>query len=185
MGWLEYHRRLYESRIWSYECGRAHIVFSGLCFLAAICIGIRSWNMVSDPYGLTGRVQSVNPAGVWKCPSTPTSVQRIAMGNIETVLSSSIAAVFFAAFVVAGTICPRVGLLLDMLVCSLFFFGHIWHGARTLFRDVFAGIDPDLDAQSNWSIPKTWRSNYKKTSSLIQHCFVPFGLYVFCDLNLT
>nr|ABV01095.1 photosystem II CP47 protein [Aneura sp. Shaw 725] len=29
----------------------------------------------------------------------------------------------------------------------LFFPGHIWHGARTLFRDVFAGIDPDLDAQ--------------------------------------
>ncbi|KAH0852123.1 hypothetical protein HID58_094193, partial [Brassica napus] len=28
----------------------------------------------------------------------------------------------------------------------LFFFGHIWHGSRTLFRDVFAGIDPDLDA---------------------------------------
>ncbi|CAN6454810.1 unnamed protein product [Victoria cruziana] len=29
----------------------------------------------------------------------------------------------------------------------LFFFGHIWHGARTLFRDVFDGIDTDLDAQ--------------------------------------
>ncbi|KAH6559215.1 hypothetical protein KP509_1Z019400 [Ceratopteris richardii] len=29
----------------------------------------------------------------------------------------------------------------------IFFFGHIWHGARTLFRDIFAGIDPDLDAQ--------------------------------------
>ncbi|KAK8696610.1 hypothetical protein V6N13_001742 [Hibiscus sabdariffa] len=29
----------------------------------------------------------------------------------------------------------------------LFIFGHIWHGARTLFRDVFAGIDPDLDAR--------------------------------------
>jgi photosystem II CP47 chlorophyll apoprotein len=29
----------------------------------------------------------------------------------------------------------------------LFFFGHIWHGARTLFRDVFAGIDPNLDSQ--------------------------------------
>jgi photosystem II CP47 chlorophyll apoprotein len=28
-----------------------------------------------------------------------------------------------------------------------FFFGHIWHGSRTIFRDVFAGIDPDLDAQ--------------------------------------
>lgn len=29
----------------------------------------------------------------------------------------------------------------------LFFFGHIWHGGRTIFRDVFAGIDPDLDDQ--------------------------------------
>ncbi|XP_060674297.1 photosystem II CP47 reaction center protein-like [Ziziphus jujuba] len=29
----------------------------------------------------------------------------------------------------------------------LFFFRHIGHGARTLFRDVFTGIDPDLDAQ--------------------------------------
>ncbi|MBA0850090.1 hypothetical protein Goshw_025065 [Gossypium schwendimanii] len=35
-----------------------------------------------------------------------------------------------------------------------FTFGHawfallfFWHGAITLFRDVFAGIDPDLDAQ--------------------------------------
>lgn len=27
----------------------------------------------------------------------------------------------------------------------LFFFGHIWHGSRTIFRDVFAGIDPDLN----------------------------------------
>jgi photosystem II CP47 chlorophyll apoprotein len=29
----------------------------------------------------------------------------------------------------------------------LFFLGHIWHGARTIFRDVFAGIDPDIDDQ--------------------------------------
>ena len=29
----------------------------------------------------------------------------------------------------------------------LFFFGHIWHGSRTIFRDVFAGIDVDLDEQ--------------------------------------
>ncbi|MBD2039906.1 photosystem II chlorophyll-binding protein CP47 [Microcoleus sp. FACHB-672] len=29
----------------------------------------------------------------------------------------------------------------------LFFFGHLWHGSRTLFRDVFAGIDPDLDEE--------------------------------------
>jgi photosystem II CP47 chlorophyll apoprotein len=29
----------------------------------------------------------------------------------------------------------------------LFFFGHIWHGARTLFRDVFAGIDPNMSEE--------------------------------------
>lgn len=35
----------------------------------------------------------------------------------------------------------------------LFFFGHIWHGARTLFRDVFAGVDPDLDPeQVEWGL---------------------------------
>ncbi|CAN1364868.1 Photosystem II CP47 reaction center protein [Linum perenne] len=38
----------------------------------------------------------------------------------------------------------------------LFFFGHIWHGARTLFRDVFAGIDPDLDAQVELEHSKNW-----------------------------
>ncbi len=33
----------------------------------------------------------------------------------------------------------------------LFFFGHIWHGARTLFRDVFSGIDPELaEEQVEW-----------------------------------
>jgi len=35
----------------------------------------------------------------------------------------------------------------------LFFFGHIWHGSRTLFRDVFAGIDPDLSPeQVEWGM---------------------------------
>jgi len=32
-----------------------------------------------------------------------------------------------------------------------FFFGHIWHGARTLFRDVFAGVDPEMsEEQVEW-----------------------------------
>jgi photosystem II CP47 chlorophyll apoprotein len=26
----------------------------------------------------------------------------------------------------------------------LFFFGHLWHGARTIFRDVFTGLDLKL-----------------------------------------
>ena len=29
----------------------------------------------------------------------------------------------------------------------LFFFGHIWHGARVIFRDVFSGIDPNIEQQ--------------------------------------
>jgi photosystem II CP47 chlorophyll apoprotein len=33
----------------------------------------------------------------------------------------------------------------------LFFFGHIWHGSRTIYRDVFAGVDPELsEEQVEW-----------------------------------
>jgi photosystem II CP47 chlorophyll apoprotein len=43
---------------------------------------------------------------------------------------------------------PRRWFVFGHLCFSLlFFFGHIWHGARTIFRDVFAGIDPDIEAQ--------------------------------------
>ena len=34
----------------------------------------------------------------------------------------------------------------------LFFFGHLWHGSRTLFRDVFAGIEPDLEEQVEFGV---------------------------------
>ena len=40
------------------------------------------------------------------------------------------------------------GLHLVIYVLHLiFFFWPYWHGARTIFRDVFAGIDTDLDEQ--------------------------------------
>ena len=43
---------------------------------------------------------------------------------------------------------PRGWFVFGHLVFALiFFFGHIWHGGRTIFRDVFAGIDPDLEEQ--------------------------------------
>ncbi|NJK48385.1 photosystem II chlorophyll-binding protein CP47 [Candidatus Gracilibacteria bacterium] len=29
----------------------------------------------------------------------------------------------------------------------VWFFGHVWHGSRTLFRDVFAGINPELNEE--------------------------------------
>jgi photosystem II CP47 chlorophyll apoprotein len=46
----------------------------------------------------------------------------------------------------------------------LFFFGHIWHGSRTIFRDVFAGIEADLEEQVEWGLfqklgDKTTRTN--------------------------
>jgi len=41
----------------------------------------------------------------------------------------------------------------------LFFFGHIWHGARTIFRDVFAGIDDDINEQVEFG-------KYKKLGDL-------------------
>ncbi|KAH0446653.1 hypothetical protein IEQ34_024518 [Dendrobium chrysotoxum] len=52
----------------------------------------------------------------------------------------------------------------------LFFFGHIWHGARTLFRCCFAGLDPDLDAQVEFGAfqklgdPTTRRQNEARIS---------------------
>ena len=88
---------------------------------------------VSDPYGLTGSVQPVVPswgadgfdpynpggipahhvaagilgiiAGIFHLTVRPPQrlYRGLRMGNVETVLSSSIAAVFWAAFVVAGT----------------------------------------------------------------------------------
>jgi photosystem II CP47 chlorophyll apoprotein len=88
---------------------------------------------VSDPYGVTGHIQPVAPewgaagfnpfnpggivahhiaagivgiiAGLFHLTVRPPQrlYKALRMGNIETVLSSSIAAVFFAAFVVAGT----------------------------------------------------------------------------------
>ena len=34
----------------------------------------------------------------------------------------------------------------------LFFFGHIWHGSRTIYRDVFAGIEPGLEEQVEFGL---------------------------------
>jgi len=34
----------------------------------------------------------------------------------------------------------------------LFFFGHIWHGSRTIYRDVFAGVEADMEEQVEWGL---------------------------------
>ncbi|KAK2633660.1 hypothetical protein Ddye_032719 [Dipteronia dyeriana] len=177
--------------VWSYEgVAGAHIVFSGLCFLAAIwhwvywdleifgdertgkpsldlpkifgihlflsgvaCFGFGAFHVtglygpgiwVSDPYGLTGKVQSVNPRV--GCGSDPATVKKYArraqLGEIFELDRATLKSdgVFRSS--------PRGWFTFGHASFALlFFFGHIWHGARTLFRDVFAGIDPDLDAQ--------------------------------------
>nr|AEW12964.2 photosystem II CP47 chlorophyll apoprotein [Colacium vesiculosum] len=172
--------------IWSYEgVAAAHIILSGLLFLAAIwhwvywelevfdlnrsgyaflfdnsildfpkifgihlllssilCLGFGIFHVtgifgpgiwVSDPYGISGSIQHVEP--VWGAegfdPLNPAGISAhhiaaglfgvlpsvfhinarpprllyklLKMGNIETVLSSSIAAVFWSAFIVSGT----------------------------------------------------------------------------------
>ena len=41
-----------------------------------------------------------------------------------------------------------VGILLGMLNFGLLFFlGHLWHGSRTIFRDVFTGIGAEVTEQ--------------------------------------
>jgi photosystem II CP47 chlorophyll apoprotein len=114
-----------------------HLFLSGV-----LCFGFGAFHVtglfgpgiwVSDPYGLTGDIQTVapswgpdgfdpyNPGGIPShhiaagilgilaglfhlCVRPPQRLYNaLRIGNIETVLSSSIAAVFFAAFVVAGT----------------------------------------------------------------------------------
>jgi photosystem II CP47 chlorophyll apoprotein len=34
-----------------------------------------------------------------------------------------------------------------MLTLLLFFLGHLWHGGRTIFRDVFTGIGAEVTEQ--------------------------------------
>uniref|UniRef100_A0A2N9GWY6 Photosystem II CP47 reaction center protein n=1 Tax=Fagus sylvatica TaxID=28930 RepID=A0A2N9GWY6_FAGSY len=150
VGRLEYHRRYYNESgyLELRRCGGGTycvfrlVFFGSYLALGLACFGFGAFHVtglygpgiwVSDPYGLTGRVQSVNPAwgvdgfdpfvpggiashhiaagtlgilaGLFHLSVRPPQrlYKGLRMGNIETVLSSSIAAVFFAAFVVAGT----------------------------------------------------------------------------------
>ena len=54
----------------------------------------------------------------------------------------------------------------------LFFFGHIWHGARTIFRDVFAGIDPDLDDQIEFGAFQKLGDFSTRRQSILYLCFI-------------
>ncbi|GJR42745.1 photosystem II CP47 protein [Tanacetum coccineum] len=123
---------------------------------------IWAWHMgCPNPYGLTGKVPYVKSlwgtlgilAGLFHLSRPPGLNSSILIGIGVWAISklsfpSSIAAVFFALLLLRNNVSRGVGFTFGHASFALlFFFGHIWHGARTLFRDVFAGIDPDLDAQ--------------------------------------
>ncbi|KAL2347019.1 hypothetical protein Fmac_001019 [Flemingia macrophylla] len=88
---------------------------------------------ISDPYGLIGRIQSVNPAwgveGLFHLSVCPPQrlYKGLRMGNIETVLSSSIAAVFFVAFVV------------------------LWNYVQEIYQRVGAGLAENQNLSEAWS----------------------------------
>jgi photosystem II CP47 chlorophyll apoprotein len=46
----------------------------------------------------------------------------------------------------------------------LFFFGHIWHGSRTIFRDVFAGVEIE-EEQVEWGLFQKVGDKTTRTSS--------------------
>ncbi|KAI5681891.1 hypothetical protein M9H77_03119 [Catharanthus roseus] len=48
----------------------------------------------------------------------------------------------------------------------LFFFGHIWHDAITLFRDVFASTNPDSDALVDFGASQKLRDQTTKRQSV-------------------
>ncbi|KAJ4736345.1 Photosystem II CP47 reaction center protein [Rhynchospora pubera] len=136
---------------------------------------------VSDPYGLTGKVQAVNPAwgvdgfdpfipggiashhiaagtlgilaGLFHLSVRPPQrlYKGLRMGNIETVLSSSIAAVFFAAFVVAGT------MWYGSATTPIELFGptrYQWdqgYFQQEIYRRVSAGLAENLSLSEAWS----------------------------------
>ena len=133
---------------------------------------------VSDPYGITGSVQPVSPAwgadgfdpynpggvashhiaagilgilaGLFHLCVRPSQRLYLAlsMGNIETVLSSSIAAVFWAAFVVAGT---------------------MWYGSSTTPIELFGPTRYQWDlGYFQQEIEKTVNNSLKKGESISQ-----------------
>jgi photosystem II CP47 chlorophyll apoprotein len=39
-----------------------------------------------------------------------------------------------------------------VMLTLLFFFGHLWHGGRTIFRDVFTGIGAEVTEQVEFGV---------------------------------
>jgi photosystem II CP47 chlorophyll apoprotein len=136
---------------------------------------------VSDPYGLTGKIQLVDPA--WGSegfdPFVPGGIDShhiaagilgilaglfhlnvrppqhlyigLRMGNIETVLSSSIATVFFAAFVVARTMWYGSATTPVKLFGPTHYQWDQGYFQQEIDRRVHAGLAENLSLSEAWS----------------------------------
>ncbi|KAG6532101.1 hypothetical protein ZIOFF_005939 [Zingiber officinale] len=142
----------------------------------------RIW--VSDPYRLTEKVQPVSPA--WGAEGfDPFVLGGIASHHI--VAAFVVVGTMWGGLFRLGSMDNRGGIVVGWLGHPVFrdkeghelfvrymptFFEtflivlmdgdelHIWYDTRTLFKDVFASIDPNLDAQVEFrAFPKKRRSN--------------------------
>ncbi|KAJ0926067.1 putative photosystem antenna protein [Helianthus annuus] len=177
LGRLEYHGGIITNPgIWSYEgVAGAHIVFSGLCFLAAIWHWVywdleifcdeRTGKPSLDLHKIFGthlflaashHIAAGNLgilAGLFHHSVRPPQrlYKGLRMGNIETVLSSSIAVVFFAAFVVAGT------MWYGLATTPIELFGptrYEWdqgYFQQEIYRRVSAGLAENQSLSEVWS----------------------------------
>jgi photosystem II CP47 chlorophyll apoprotein len=50
-----------------------------------------------------------------------------------------------------------------------FFFGHLWHGGRTIFRDVFTGIGAEVTEQVEFGVFKSLVIEQRKTRCSIKN----------------
>jgi photosystem II CP47 chlorophyll apoprotein len=48
----------------------------------------------------------------------------------------------------------------------LFFFGHLWHGGRTIFRDVFTGIGAEVTEQVEFGVFQSLVIEQRKRCSI-------------------
>jgi photosystem II CP47 chlorophyll apoprotein len=131
---------------------------------------------VSDAYGITGKSTTTpswgadgfnpfNPGGIaahhiaagilvfcgcfpFNCSSTATFIRALRMGNIETVLSSSISAVFFAAFITSGTMWVLQQLRLNYLTRYQWDSGYF---QQEIERQVEASVSEGLSESQAWS----------------------------------
>ena len=84
--------------------------------------------------------------GLWHITLRPLAYlyNLLSMGKVESILSSSITAVFFTAFLIQ----PLCGMALHTPHKN--FFGHLWHASRAIFQDIWTGVTFESQAKQEY-----------------------------------